>query len=224
MRFHISLSILSIVVPTIGCGQKDASPASAATDQSSEVNWSLAVQTDANLPLCNPTSDGRLVYIKSTTQFMACTSGNWSPIDMKAALGNVPPVGLAVASTWRHNYSGPTGSAASGQIIGQTGRFILWLTDIELQQFTNGAAFVTVSGVRFATTVNDDDWYDEHWSHSFFLAPSSGNQVITRKFGGVANTLFQFQVELAAVPIFKAAVTYNGTPLVSVKSFSLTKK
>jgi len=292
MRFHISLSILSVVVPTIGCGQKDASPASAATDQSSEVNWSLAVQTDANLPLCNPTSDGRLVYIKSTTQFMACTSGNWSPIDMKAALGNVPPGinrtsgtdgtngknsllkvvaesagancagggkkvlsgvddnadgvlgdteatgtsyicngangsngadGLAVASTWQHNYSGSLGSEASGQVIGQTDGFILWLTNIELQQFTNGAAFVTASGVRFATTLNDD-WYDEHWSQSFFLAPSSGNQVITRKFGFVANTLFQFQVELAAVPVFKAAVTYNGTPLVSVKSFSLTRQ
>ena len=286
MKLHVLLLILTTTGSTIGCGQQDSAVSSAAIDQSNEVSWSLAVQSDANLPLCNSTSDGRLVYIKSTMQFVACNSGSWSPVDMKAVLGsgtsgtdgsngknsllnivaesagancadggkkvlsgvdyNADGVlsdkeatntsyicngadgangadGLAVASSWRYNYSGTLNTGATAQLIGQTAGFYLWLTNIELHKFTNGAAFVTVSGVRVANTLYDDV-YDEHWSHSFFLAPTSLNQVITRKFGVVANTNFQFQVQLSEVPVFKAVLTYEGTPLVAVKSFSLTKQ
>lgn len=131
--------------------------------------------------------------------------------------------GLAVASTWKYNYSGSLTSGAPEIVIGQTAGWYVWLTDVEVQKFTNGGAFVSAAGIRFSHTFNDD-LYDENFSQSFFLPPSTSNQIVVRKFGTVINTLFQFQVQLTPTPVFKAVIVAGGTPLVSVKTFPLSQQ
>lgn len=279
--------LLSATLSTFACGSHEPAPSAASPSAASGPDesgaWSLAVNSAADLAACSAGTEGRLAFIKTTNQFMACYQGTWGPIDLKAAVGSGTngtngtngknslvrvidePAGtncsaggkrvytgidangdsilaesevtassficnalngqngsdgLSISSTWKYNF---TGSPGVPQRIGETANMYTYVTDIELQKFTNGTGFATVAG-HYVTETSGGQVYAEHFSQSFFLGATTNMQSVTRKFGLVAETLFQFQVQLSETPVFKAVILYNGSPITSVKTFSLNKQ
>ncbi|MBM4253683.1 MAG: hypothetical protein FJ146_17080 [Deltaproteobacteria bacterium] len=80
-KFFIILGFVSITA----CGSKVAqnesgqSEVATASDSSS---WSLTVSGAADLPTCTLDNEGRMAYVRSTSQFMACNAGSWNSLSI----------------------------------------------------------------------------------------------------------------------------------------------
>lgn len=71
--------------PTQAPAQPPA-PGAQGVDKSG-TSGAMAVVDAAALPVCDATSEGRLVYLKAETKFQTCSSGAWADISIKGADG-----------------------------------------------------------------------------------------------------------------------------------------
>lgn len=89
-------ALLVFLLLISGCGDNAASdnapaekPAENKDDTKEKIDqlYSMAVNSDSDLPKCTAESESRLVYIKGTKTFKVCESKKWVAIDVKGEKG-----------------------------------------------------------------------------------------------------------------------------------------
>lgn len=65
-------------------GQQEEQPSA---EQGGGKQYAELVNTEADLPACDATTEGRIAHVKADASFRACSSGVWAVIDLKGAAG-----------------------------------------------------------------------------------------------------------------------------------------
>ena len=88
MKKLSSAVLVFLLTWTTACGSKPLDQSSAAvqpnggqaTQTGNQDGWSLTVNNVQDLPSCTTETEGRMAFIKLSSQFMACNGGAWSQI------------------------------------------------------------------------------------------------------------------------------------------------
>jgi len=88
MKKLSSAVLVFLLTWTTACGSKPLDQSSAAvqpnggqaTQTGNQDGWSLTVNNAQDLPSCTTETEGRMAFIKLSSQFMACNGGAWSQI------------------------------------------------------------------------------------------------------------------------------------------------
>lgn len=94
MRFIVLLTLLSACGSQGGGSGSDNSPEITAQgapspeqQQQVDTQYAQLVQDAASLPACDATTEGKLVYVKASSEFEVCGGGAWAVIDLKGIAG-----------------------------------------------------------------------------------------------------------------------------------------
>lgn len=107
MRHSVLTAFALVSLGIVACGRGDKSsgdgpddaiaPPSAGEDPGAAVDVKSAaggpdkslsiVSSEADLPPCNPGSEGKVIYVKATKAFRACSAGAWETLDLAGPAG-----------------------------------------------------------------------------------------------------------------------------------------
>ena len=176
-------------------------------------NGGQAIQTGADA-----NGDGQLSAIEVSNVSYVCNGSS----GRDGGNGRDGVSGLQIASTWTYHsdsYSsatdkvsvdgGPTGTTA---LIAPT-----YIGDITLTKFSDGSAFVSISGIEREITsgigsnsgVVSPIWFE--FSHTSFLTSSPTTQTLTFKHGLSRDERIRFNVYLGASPSVSATADNTGS-------------
>lgn len=106
MRYLIGALVLMLAA----CGHGGGSSAPEAT------GYTLLIADASALPVCSAANEGQLVYVKSLSQFQACSGGAWGVVTIAGAAGATGPSGAVGPS----GAIGPAGKDGVGNKIGSS--------------------------------------------------------------------------------------------------------
>jgi hypothetical protein len=95
---------LFLLALTAGCGTASDKSDSGKSETETQVNaaapasYTMLLDSAVNLPACEATNEGQLVYLKTEAQFQACSAGAWAVVDIKGEKGDAGEAGAAGAA------------------------------------------------------------------------------------------------------------------------------
>ena len=151
---------LLLALACVSCGADEPQPVAAvgAEQQQAQRPELYAVRVDAveNLPYCEGTANGRVVYVQSTKSFKVCEAavGEWFDIELKGDRGEQGKQG-EVGPKGEPGASGPTGPRGDTGIAGADGQ-----DGSEGRQGDAGAVGATGATGAAGKPAADREWYD----------------------------------------------------------------
>ena len=107
------LALMMTLTALSGCSGPDDE--SDKNDSNELEDWNVfLVQSEAELPECDSSTDGRLYYLSTDSGFRACSGGSWSNIDLTGPAG-------ADGQDGSDGEQGPQGPAGSDGLDGEDG-------------------------------------------------------------------------------------------------------
>lgn len=231
-----SLMILSIIV-LAGCGGElpilpgdDGSSSSPSLESSSagEIGTrgedAFYVATEDDLPECNQANTSRLVYVASSSHFVACDGYGWQTVTIQAGVGPEGPegpqgiqgpqgpqgqsgvAGMTFSKAWKYHTDTFSGEP---DLCGECGLRYAYLGDIRMYKFSDGSFFVTTSGI--AWDLNTDPVEKYSFSHTFFVPANKSSVQEIFKIDTYSSFRIRYTVGTSTTtPTFKAVIDTDG--------------
>ncbi len=246
MKFF-TWNLLCVALVMSSCGQLssskvDKNPAQMDPQKSGQDSlYTMFIDSDNTLPVCDATSKDRLVYVSSSKKFKRCSGSSWEIVEIVGPKGDkgdsgdkgdtgsnglAGPAGLTISSTWRFHTDtlGGQPDISTETTFGAESR-MTFIGTIQLVVFADGSGFVSVAGSEVKQdTGGDNITFD--FSHSFFLKASTSEQEYTAQIDTSQHTSIRYKVMLSATstPTFKAVVDVDGNFANNVDTtYALTK-
>ncbi len=150
------LALMMTLTALSGCSGPDDE--SDKNDSNELEDWNVfLVQSEAELPECDSSTDGRLYYLSTDSGFRACSGGSWSNIDLTGPAG-------ADGQDGSDGEQGPQGPAGSDGLDGEDGTSFTIVGTVEE---TSDLGEIYIGNVGDAFYVNSTShihvWDGSYW-------------------------------------------------------------
>jgi len=129
---------------------------------------------------------------------------------------------IKIGSLWKYHLNSYIGAPNLGTEFGSL--YAVYIGEIQLVQFTDGSAQVSVAGYR-ASLDSASNVFSDVFSDSFFMSSGSGPQDFLRKFDSYSNARLHYKIALGVAPTVGIKLDGDNNPDNDTLSyFTMTKQ